>query len=266
MVKRPLDGLLRRAVASTAILAAVLSVGCISTAQDPSSDALEARLTDLRQDIALLEEFNRLELTREQLQGLVAQTDALHQAVAARKAQRLDILNRLQALLDEQRSALVADQSVAPAVLRQIADQEEQLQAFDHASDAELMRFVAPLKELLSPAQVDILTWASEARLQAAEYLDWVRAMTEDDFKAEADVNAEGLAEGRAITQAEILDIYQTARAMDETEYQQGKDKLADKLSPAFRDDTTPLDLVLIQRLQPDRVPIVLKEKLAQTR
>jgi hypothetical protein len=51
---------------------------------------------------------------------------------------------------------------------------------------------------------------------------------------------------------------------MGDDEYAQAKDVLADKLAAAFRDDSTPLDLVLIQRLQPDRVPVVLKEKLAQ--
>ena len=261
---RPPYSFLRTTSAAILLLAAVLSVGCVSTAQDRDLEATETRLSDLQEDIALLEEFNRLQLTKEQLQGLVAQTDALHEAMAARKTLRLDILSLLQALLEEQRTALLKDQSVSPAVLRQIDDQTERLQTFDRTTDQELLKFAEPIKGLLSPEQVDILTWASEARLQAAEYLDWVRSMTEDDYKAEADVNAEGLAEGRAISKAEILDIYRTARAMDETEYAKGKDQLADKLAPAFRDDTTPLDLVLIQRLQPDRVPILLKEKLAQ--
>ncbi len=263
-MKRPLSSFLKPTLAVAVLCVAVLSVGCVSTAQDRTPDAVEARLSDLQQDISLLEEFNRLQLTREQLQGLIAQTDALHEAMAARKTQRLDILNLLQALLEEQRSALLKDEPVAPAIVRQIGDQTERLQAFDQATDQELVRFAKPIKDLLSPEQVDILTWVSEARLQASEYLDWVRTMSEEDYKAEADVNAEGLAEGRPITKAEILDIYRTARGMDEAEYTQAKGKLADKLAPAFRDDATPLDLVLIQRLQPERVPAVLKEKLAQ--
>jgi hypothetical protein len=261
---RPLDGLLRRLPAGSLLLVALLSVGCMSTAQDRDADSLEARLSEVREDIALLEEFNRLELTKPQLQSLVEQTDALHGAMAARKALRMDILNLLQALLEEQRTSLLKDEPIAPALARQVDDQTLRLQEFDQATDQELLRFAGPLKELLSPAQVDILTWASEARLQASEYLDWVRSMSAEDFEAEAEMNAEGLAEGRAITKEEILDLYRTARGMGDDEYAQAKDVLADKLAAAFRDDSTPLDLVLIQRLQPDRVPVVLKEKLAQ--
>jgi hypothetical protein len=259
-----LNSLLKRALTLLSLAAAVLAVGCLSGAQDRDADALETRLNELQQDIDLLQEFNRLQLTKEQLQGLIGQVDAIHEAMNARKVLRADILNRLQALLEEQRAALVKDQPAAPAVCEQIELQTEKLQEFDAATGKELVRFAEPIKGLLRPEQVDILTWVSEARLQAAESLEWIREMTAEDFKAEAEVNAEGLAEGRDITKEEILDIYRTVRAMGEDEWAQAKGKLADKLVPAFRDDSMPIDLVLIQRLQPKRLPTVLKEKLAQ--
>jgi hypothetical protein len=259
-----LNSLIKRMLTILSLGAAVLAVGCLSGAQDRDADVLEARLNDLQQDIDLLQEFNRLQLTKEQLQALVVQVDAIHETMDARKTLRVDILNQLQALLEEQRAALLKDQPAPPAVCRQIEMQTEKLQGFDRATDKELLGFAQPIRGILQPEQVDILTWVSEARLQAFESLDWIRTMSAEDFKTEAEVNAEGLAENRDITKGEILDLYRTARAMGEDEYTQAKGKLADKLVPAFRDDSTSIDLVLIQRLQPDRVPIVLKEKLAQ--
>ncbi|MBM3475059.1 MAG: hypothetical protein FJX75_17495 [Armatimonadetes bacterium] len=259
-----LNSLIKRMLTLVALVAAVFAVGCVSGAQDRDSDAPEARLSELQQDIDLLQEFNRLQLSKEQLQALIVQVDAVHQAMGARKVLRADILNRLQALLEEQRTALVKDQPAPPAVCEQIKLQTEKLQEFDQATTNELLRFAEPVKAILTPDQIDILTWVSEARLQAAESLEWARTMSADQFKTDAEVNAEGLAENRAITKEEILDIYRTVRAMGEDEWEQAKDTLAEKLVPAFRDDSAPIDLVLIQRLQPDRVPVVLKEKLAQ--
>jgi len=263
-MKHAVETLVKRTLLVILLATGALAVGCVSGAQDRDVDAGQERLSQLQQDIDLLREFNRLELTKAQLQGLVAQVDALHEAMRARDAGRLDIMNQLQALLEEQRAALLRDESVPPAVSRQIDLQVEKLQAYDEESEKQLVKFAQPIKDLLKPEQLDILTWVSEARLQAIEYLDWARTMSDDDFKAEAEVNAEGLAEKRDITKVEILDIYRTARAMSEEEYQRAKGQLADRLVPAFRDDSLPLDLVLIRRLQPDRVPIVLKEKLAQ--
>lgn len=252
-------------IALLAFLASVfLVVGCLSGAQVSDVKAAEERLRALQEDIALLEEFNRLDLTREQLQALLTQVEAMHETMRQRDLLRLDILQALEALLDERRTALLNDQPPPPAVTRQIQMQTEKLEAFDRATQEELLKFAQPIKAILKPDQLDILTWVSEARLQAAEYLDWVRSMSEEDFKAEAEVNAEGLAENRQITKEEILDIYRTARAMDAQEYEQAKGKLADKLVPAFRDDTGSIDLVLVQRLQPERVPTVLREKLAR--
>ena len=261
---RSLIPLAKRTLTILLLVGGVFAVGCLSGAQDPEGQAVQQRLDELQQDIDLLEEFNRLELTKEQLQALTAQVDALHEAMQGRNALRLDILNRLQALLEEQRAALVKDEPAPEAVCRQIEDQTDKLKEFDQATDQELLKLAEPIKAILKPEQIDILTWVSEAQLQSAEYLDWVRTMSEEDYKAEAEVNAEGLAEGRAITKEEIIDIYRTARGMDEGEYARGKQALAEKLVPAFRDDSTPIDLVLVQRLQPERVPIVLKEKLAQ--
>jgi hypothetical protein len=263
-MKPSLVTLAKRTLLVLFLAAAAFAVGCLSGAQNQDMTAVENRLNDLQQDIDLLQEFNRLDLTKEQLQALTVQVDAIHDAMRAREGRRLDILNLLQALLEEQRAALLKDQPAPPAVCRQIEIETDKLKEFDQASDQELLKFAKPIKDLLKPEQVDILTWVSEARLQAAEHLDWVRFMSEADFKTEAEVDAEGLAEGRAITKAEIIDIYGTARAMDEKEYTQAKGKLADQLLPAFRDDTTPVDPVLIRRMQPERVPIVLKEKLAQ--
>jgi len=259
-----LNSLLRRALTLLSLGAAVLAMGCLSGAQDRGADTLEARLNDLQQDIDLLQEFNRLQLTKEQLQGLIGQVDAIHEAMAARKVLRADILNRLQPLLEEQRGALLKDEPAPPAVCQQIELQTDKLQEFDQATTTELLRFVGPVKDILKPEQLDILTWVSEARLQAAESLDWIRTMSAEDFKAEAEVNAAGLAENRDITKEEILDIYRSARALSEEEWAQTKGRLADRLVPAFRDDSIPVDVVLVQRLQPDRVPIILKEKLAQ--
>jgi hypothetical protein len=259
-----LNSLIRRTLTLLSLASAVFAVGCLSGAQDRDSDAPEARLNELQQDIDLLQEFNRLQLTKEQLQGLIGQVDAIHAAMGARRALRADILSRLQALLEEQRAALVKDQPAAPAVCEQIELQTEKLQEFDQATTNELIRFAEPVKAVLKPDQIDILTWVSEARLQAGESLEWMRTMSAEDFKTEAEVNAAGLAENRDMTKEEVLDIYRTARAMGDDEWAQAKGKLADKLVPAFRDDSAPIDLVLIQRLQPARVPVVLKEKLAQ--
>ncbi|MGQ9732075.1 MAG: hypothetical protein ACUVX8_12480 [Candidatus Zipacnadales bacterium] len=237
--------------------------GCPSGAQAPDMKAVEAKLDQLQQDIDLLEEINRLSLTKAQLESLITQVEALHKAMQARQAGRLDILNLLQALLEEQKAALLKDEPVPPAVVRQIDTQVEKLKAYDTETDQELLRFAVPLKEILTPEQVDILTWVSEARLQALEYIEWMRTMSEEDYQAEAEVNAEALAEGRNITKEQILDLYATARVMSDEEYTQAKDRLADMLVPALRQDAESIDLVLIRRMQPERLPIVLRERLA---
>jgi hypothetical protein len=253
-----------RRTALPALLGLLLAgAGCLSGAQNPDLQATEDRLDVLQRDIDLLEEFNRLELTKDQLQALIGQVDALHQAMRAREAGRLDILNTIEALLEERRAALLRDEPVPPAVCKQLELQSDTLKNYDRQTDEELTRFAEPLKQTLKPEQIDILTWVSEARLRAMEYLDWVRTMSPEDFQGEAQVGAEGLAEGGALGKAEILDIYTTARDMSEAEYGQAKPRLAERLVPAFRDDSTPIDLLLVQRMQPDRVPLVLKEKLA---
>jgi len=255
--------------AKCVILASILAVGALSLGcpaartQEPAGP--EAAIEGLHEDIALLEEFNRLDLTKEQLTALIPLLEQVQALRAQRDELRLDILTRLQAHLEAMREALLKDETPTMAVRRQAEDLQVELVDFDSNTDQEMLtKFALPLKEVLSDQQVDILTWVSEARAQAVDYLEWARGMSDEEYKTEAGVFADSMSEGREITAAEVLEILQTARSLSAEEYGAGQAMLADKLLPAVRDDEAPVDLILVQRVQSPRLVGLLKAKLAK--
>ena len=261
-------GALRGALLALLLAGCALSLGCPSARTDePASNELETRLQGIQQDIGLLAEINRLELTKEQLTGLIVQVEAIQARIKASEPERTAILQRLQPLLEAKKAALLKDEGVPAVVDEQIEQHVDALQEFDQRLEERLVEFVPRLigeNGVLTQPQVDILTWVSEARMQAIAYLDWAREMSEEDFKTDAEVNAETLAEGRDITKDEILAIFRQAKALSEQQYQQERETLADKLLPATRDETEPVGVVLIRRLRASGLSAVLKEKLAQ--
>lgn len=260
-------GCFRRALLGVMLAACALSLGCPAGTQQPGVAEVETRLQGIQQDIDLLEEINRLELSKEQLTGLIGQVEAIHARLKQREPERVAIMQRLEPLLEAKKAALLRDEGVPDVIDQQIEQQLEALQEFDRQLEQSLLGFVPRLRGdegVLTEPQVDILTWVSEARMQAMAYLDWAREMSDEDFRTDAEVNAETLADGREITKDEILAVFRQAKALSDEEYEQERENLANKLLPAARDETAPIDIILIRRLQAPGLLAVLKEKLAQ--
>lgn len=260
-------GCLQRALLAVMLAACALSLGCPAGTQPPAAGEVETRLQGIQQEIDLLEEINRLELSKEQLTGLIAQVKAIHARVKQSEPERAAIMQRLEPLLEAKRAALLKDEGVPDVIDQQIDQQLEALEEFDRRLEQSLLEFVPRLRGdegVLTEPQVDILTWVSEARMQAMAYLDWAREMSDEDFRTDAEVNAETLAEGREITKDEILTVFRQAKALSDDEYEQQREGLANKLLPAARDETAPIDVILIRRLQAPGLLEVLEAKLAR--
>jgi len=262
------DGASQRGLLALMLAACLTSVGCpTARTQEPTAAKVEARLQEIQQDIDLLDEINRLELSKEQLTGLIAQVTAIQERIKQGDLERAAVMQRLEPLLEAKKAALLNDEGVPDAIDQQIDQQVEALQELDRALEQRLLDFVPRLRGkggVLTEPQVDILTWVSEARMQAMAYLDWAREMSDQDFETDAGVNAENLAEGREITKDEILAVFRQAKSLSDEQYQKQRESLADKLLPATRDETAPVDVILIRRLQAPRLTDVLNEKLAR--
>ncbi len=257
----------QRALLGVMLVACALSVGCPARTQGTDPAEVEVRLQNTQRDIDLLEEINRLELSKEQLTGLIGQVEAIRARVEASEPERVAIMQRLEPLLEAKKAALLKDEGAPDVVDQQIEQQVEALQELDTRLEESLLEFVPRLRGdegVLTEEQVDILTWVSEARMQAMAYVDWAREMSDEDFKTDAEVNAETLAEGRDITKDEILTVFRQAKAMSDEEYERERENLANRLLPAARDETAPIDVILIRRLQAPGLLGVLREKLAQ--
>jgi hypothetical protein len=254
---------MRLSLSAILVLGTVL-VGCPGgPAQEPTE--AEQRVAALERDIQLLQEFNRLELTKDELTRLIEVVEEIQAFLDERETHRLDVLSRLTAQLEARREALLRDEPVPLAVSGQIEELRAELLDLDENTEQELLaKFALPIKQVLRPQQVDILTWIGEARAQAIGYLEWAREMTDEEFSGEAGIVAESLAEGRDITADKILEVLRTARELSATEYTAGQTMLADKLLPAVRDEDVPEDLVLVQRMRPPELLPLLREKLAR--
>jgi hypothetical protein len=259
----------RRGLLAFALAAWAVSLGCpLARTQERVGSPTEAAVNQLQQDVDLLGEINRLDLTKDRLRALIVEVEALQARTQENQARRDQVLARLKPHLEAQKAALLKDEQVPQAVNDQIKTLADELQKLDAEADTALAAEFAPrIRKVLDPQQVDILTWLSEARLQAQGLVDWARGMTDEDFKTDAAANAENLAEGRDdITAEKILDVFRRARAGSEADYAKSRDKLAEELIPATRSETDSVDSVLVHRLQPPRLLSVLGEKLAQMR
>ena len=109
-----------RAAALVFLLAAVtLSVGCPSGGTQESAVAqAERQLQDTQQDIDLLTEINRLDLTREQLAALITQVEAIQERVRQSDAERLEIMQRLRVHMEAKKAALLKDEGVDYEVIK----------------------------------------------------------------------------------------------------------------------------------------------------
>jgi hypothetical protein len=262
----PISMTIRRALGVVALAGCIVAVGCpTARTQERPSSPTEVVVNDLQQDIDLLGDFNRLDLTREQMRELIAEVEAIQARMRENQTKRDAILALLQPHLEAQKAALLKDEPVSPTVTQQIKVLADQLNEFDDKTDRDLVTEFGPrLHKLLTQPQIDILTWVDEARLNALEQLAWARDMTDEEYQAEAQVTAQNLAEGRDITKEKVLDIFRRARAMSEADYGKNRDALAGELLPAMRGEADSIDTVLLHRLQPPRLLSVLGEKLGQ--
>jgi len=263
---RHVTTILRRTLCAAALAGWVITLGCpAARTQERPRSPTEAAIDNLQQDIDLLGDFNRLDLTKEQMRGLIAEVEAIQARMRENQAKRDAVLTMLQPHLEAQKAALLKDEPVSTTVTDQIKVLADQLDQLDAKTDRDLVAEFGPrLHRLLSQPQIDILTWVDEARLNALEQLAWARDMTDEEYNTEAAVTAQNLAEGRDITKEKVLDIFRRARAMSEADYAKNKDGLASELLPAMRGETDSIDTVLIRRLQPPRLLSVLGEKLGQ--
>ncbi len=236
--------------------------GC---AMGQGPEGAEARAKDLAQDVNLLSEINRIGLSKDSLTKLVGVVSEIQEYLSGRGELRDDIWSRLEAQLQAQRDALLRDQPVPMATTRQIEELNAELADFAINTEQELLAlFALKVKAVLTPEQIDTLTWADETQMQAVTYLDWVREMTDEEYNTEAPIAAESLSDGREITADQVAEILRTARALGEAEYEAGKSMLAKQLVPALRDDEISTDLILVRRMEPPRLLPLLKAKLAQ--
>ena len=193
------------------------------------------KLAGLQDDIRLLGMLNRLQLSGEQINRLLPVTEALQQQRAAAQAEMTAIQGDLEQALTQKRQLLVEDKPVSEDLDKQIQTLQSHEDAAQEQAATKLGEAAKAIRALLSPEQLDIATGRYEAALQAQELLDWLRGLSDTDFRDEAAANAEGLANpDRGFTQETLVKMFQTVRKLSAADYEKQRNEYAKKLAPLY--------------------------------
>lgn len=247
----------------------VCTVGSCQPAGDgvagaPAHQATEAdlALSELSQDIDLLNTVNRLDLQAAQIQPLLGLVKTVQDEKAQLEPQRQAALAQLIPLLREKRSLLLQDTELPAALDAKIQDAQAKVDDAEQAMSAANTKHVPDMKKVLTDAQVSILTGADEARAQAEELLQWTRELPAADYTDEARANAAELADpDLKLSATDIMKIFDQARKMSAADYAKSRQSLVNKLAPLYMPMPEAADEAMIQFFSGPRLSVILQEK-----
>jgi len=232
----------------------------------PASTAqqLRADVEALSEDVDLLTRLTPLALTADQMRAMAALATRRQEIAAASATKRAEILSALAQALRQKRQMLLLDRGVPDDLEDKIAQLNTELQALSRVEAERAKGLLAELRKALSPTQLAILTGRLEAKRNAVELLEWLRGLSDADYREEAENTAEELdSPDRGLPANKIRAILDRARAMDEARFGREKSSLAEELLPAFAISPQAEDELLMNLLSNERLGPLLNDWLA---
>jgi len=246
-------------------------LGASSVAAPPGQPAptapYEAEVQALSADVDLLAQLNQLQLTAKQVDALLSlatQRQSIAQGLAPKREQ---VCNALASVLRQKRQLLLGDQPVPEELEDKIAKLNTELAALTYAEVEQSKRLVDELRKVLTAAQLSALTGEYQARASAADLLDWIRGLGEDEYDEEADATAEELAlPEQGFTAEQVRKILDEARGMDQGTFERNQPALIDKLLPAYvLSEAAQTQMLMDLLANPRLIPLLEDKKAAQS-
>ncbi len=240
-----------------------LTAGCADAQVTPELREVAGELDALAAEVQLIADMNTLQLERAQIEALIPAVEALRATAAGFEQQRVVVLGELRPLLERKRDLLLADARPPDDLTDQISAIEDRLMELDKAMDDGLIAHARAFREILTDAQVSLVTGEEEARRQVVDLIEWVREMDDETFAREAAPYAEELADPEVgLGEAEILDLLTLARAMDAEQYARSGPEIRGRLIELFRPSHETADRVIVSVFLHEAMPAVLQGKL----
>ncbi|MEA3402006.1 MAG: hypothetical protein U9R79_12285 [Armatimonadota bacterium] len=245
-------------------LAAALVATCARAQLSPELRKLGDELDALAAENQLIEDLNTLQLTTEQIQSLIPATSEVQGAAIALEQQRLNILRRLKPLLQRKRELLIRDEHPPEELPAHIEALDTELAELDRRADESLTAHASVFREILSDAQIAIVTGEEEARRQVVELIEWVRELDDEAFESQVPAYVASQLTGREgdLSEDEILELLSLARAMDAEQYRREGEALRGKLMELFRPSHEEADRMIVNLFLHEAMPTVLQDKL----
>ncbi len=241
-----------------------LTPGCARAQLSPELRELGSELDELDAEIALIQDLNRLQLTREQVQGLIPAVDRLRATALEFEQQRIAILRELEPAMKRMRDVLLRDGHPDEALHQQILQMQQRLAELDVQFEEAAARHATDFREILTEPQLAIVTGEEEARRQVVELLEWARELDDAAFEREVPPYAEELADPEiGLSEDEILDLLGLARAMDAEQYRRSEPELIGRLTDLFVPEDEIADRIIAHAFLHDAMADVLSDKLA---
>ena len=247
-----------------ATAALVLPPGGVFAQLCPELVQVGAQLTALDAEIALINDMNTLQLSREQIGSLTPLVEELRATAVAGEQERVALLNQLLPLLTQKRDLALRDEQASEEIEGQIAEINNRLIEMDTRLSETLLPFATRLREVLNDPQIAIITGEEDARRQVLDLVDWVRGLDDAAFEQEVPPLAVELADPElGLAEDEVIDLLSLARAMSEEQYQRAGEEIRGRLIELYRPTHEAADRILVQVFLHEAMPRVLAGKLA---
>ncbi|GEM_PF-6623342 len=251
-------------VCVAATTALTLATGGVSAQLCPELVQVGGQLTTLDAEIALINDMNTLQLSREQINSLTPLVDELRAIAVAGEQERVARLNQLLPLLTQKRDLALRDEQPSDTIEGQIAEINNQLIEMDTRLSEALLPFATRLRDVLTDPQIAIITGEEDARRQVLDLVDWVRELDDAAFEQEVQPLAVELADPElGLAEDEVVDLLSLARAMSEDQYQRAGEEIRGRLIELYRPTPEAADRILVQVFLHEAMPRVLAGKLA---
>lgn len=228
-----------------------------------SASTESSTLAELAEDIRLLGLLNRLQLEAGQINDLLPLVAQLCQARERLEAENTSLRQQLVQALGEKVNLLLQDKPIPQKLEERSYSLQSQYYGAQENVQTTLTTQAAGLRQVLSEAQLAIVSGKYEAELQGGEMLDWLRTLSESDYTDEAQANAEGLADPeKGLDEDLLLNLFHTAREMTEKQYLQSRSELAERLAPLYGLSDERTNQQLAKLFSSPRMTYLLREKL----
>lgn len=236
----------------------------VATGAAADVQARRAEVWALSADIALLEELNRLQLTPQQVDGLIDLAKKRRAVTKTFDAKRRQLLDALASLLRQKRTLLLRDQPVPEELEEKVAQLNAELTAIDHAERERALPLVDEVRKVLSRSQLSIILGQFEALESAMEMLQGLRSLPQQEYEDEADAVAEELeAPDQGLTAEKIRGIFDLARRLSDDDFARQRQSLARQLLPAYMPSMAAQAQMILDLLANPRLLPLLEDRKA---